>query len=48
MEKYEAVTDLEKDLPPITAMTDATVVLFFVDMAAPMTLDGTISGIQKE
>lgn len=48
LEKYEAVTDLEKDLPPITAMTDATVVLFFVDMAAPMTLDGTISGIQKE
>ncbi|MFA1818898.1 pirin family protein [Virgibacillus oceani] len=46
--KYEAVTDLEQDLPPITATKDATIVLFLVDMNAPMTLDGTISGIQNQ
>ncbi|WP_449354370.1 pirin family protein [Virgibacillus natechei] len=43
--KQEAVTDLENPLPPLRAKTDATVVLFFVDMNAPMSMDGTISGM---
>jgi len=46
--KYEAVTDLDQNLPHITANTDATVVLFLVDMDASMTLDGTISGVQNQ
>ncbi|MEH7238678.1 pirin family protein [Bacillus sp. JJ1562] len=45
--KMEAITDLEGALPPITAVTDTTVVLFFVDMKAPMSMMGTISGIGK-
>jgi len=47
LEKYEAVTDLEKDLPPITANKDAVIVLFLVDLNAPMSLDGTISGVEN-
>lgn len=45
LSKYEAATDLEENLPPITAIKDTTVVLFFVEMDVSMTLDGTISGI---
>ncbi|MBS4194283.1 pirin family protein [Lederbergia citri] len=48
IKKQEAVTDLEDPLPPITALTHTTVVLFFVDMNAPMSLDGTISGNKKK
>jgi hypothetical protein len=48
LEKYEAVTDLNQYLPPITVNKDATVVLFLVDMDVPMTLGGTISGVQNE
>ena len=40
----EAVTDLDNPLPAITAIEDTTVVLFFVDMDAAMTMSGTISG----
>ncbi len=48
LEKFEAVTDLDQKLPPVTANEDATMVLFFVDMEAAMTFDGTISGIQNQ
>ncbi|MEH7381441.1 pirin family protein [Bacillus sp. JJ1533] len=44
LKKMEAVTDIDKPLPPITAVTDSTVVLFLVDMNAPMSMMGTISG----
>ena len=47
IQKYEAVTDFEQPLPTITANKDTTVVLFFVDMDVPMTLDGTISGLKN-
>lgn len=42
--KLEALTDLEKPIPPITAVTDSTIVLFLVDMNASMSMEGTISG----
>ncbi|MEH7225422.1 pirin family protein [Bacillus sp. JJ1566] len=44
IKKMEAVTNLEETLPSITAVEDTTVVLFFVDMNAPMSMMGTISG----
>lgn len=47
IEKQEAVTDLEEPLPPVTALKDTTLVLFYVDLDAPMSLAGTISGLQK-
>jgi len=40
----EAVTDLINPLPPLLANVDTTIVLFFVDMDAPMSMEGTISG----
>jgi hypothetical protein len=46
-EKYEAVTDFERSLPEITVNKDTSLVLFFVDMHAPMALDGTISGTEN-
>ncbi|MDW0118293.1 pirin family protein [Sporosarcina thermotolerans] len=45
--KKEAVTDLEVPLPPIVANEDTTLVLFFVDMNAEMSMDGTISGLKE-
>lgn len=45
--KQEAVTDLDKPLPPIIANKDSTLVLFFVDMNASMSMAGTISGLKK-
>ena len=45
--KQEALTDLVDPLPPIVASEDSTLVLFFVDMNASMSLGGTISGIKK-
>jgi len=45
--KKEALTDLINPLPPITANEDTTIVLFFVDMNAPMSMDGTISGLKN-
>ena len=45
--KQEAVTDLVDPLPPLVANEDTTIVLFFVDMNAPMSMDGTISGSNK-
>lgn len=45
--KQEAVTDLENDLPPFTAIEDTTVVLFIVDMDAITSNSGTISGMDK-
>lgn len=42
--KKEAVTDLIHPLPSITAIEDTSIVLFFVEMDAPMSLTGTISG----
>jgi hypothetical protein len=45
--KYEAVTDLEQALPPVTATENTTLVLFYVDLHVPMALDGTISGINN-
>lgn len=44
--KQEAVTDLVNPLPSIVASQDSTIVLFFVDMNAPMSMDGTISGLK--
>lgn len=44
IQKMEAVTDLENPIQTVTAVTDTTVVLFFVDMNAPVSLMGTISG----
>ncbi|MGJ9458733.1 pirin family protein [Oceanobacillus sp. CF4.6] len=41
----EAITDLENPLPFLTANEDTTIVLFFVDMHAPMSMEGTISGL---
>ena len=45
--KREAITDLVHPLPPIIANEDTTIVLFFVDMNAQMSVDGTISGLKK-
>jgi redox-sensitive bicupin YhaK (pirin superfamily) len=45
--KQEAITDLEKPLPPLIACENSTIVLFFVDMNAPMSMEGTISGFSK-
>jgi len=44
IQKMEAVTDSENPIQTVTAVTDTTVVLFFVDMNAPVSLMGTISG----
>lgn len=44
LKKKEAITDLENLLPAITAIEDTSVVLFFVDMDAVMSMSGTISG----
>ncbi|RDW18910.1 pirin family protein [Oceanobacillus chungangensis] len=43
--RQEAVTDLENPFPPVTAITDTTLVLFQVDMNAEMSMEGTISGV---
>lgn len=48
MGKQEAVTDLVQPLPALTAIEDTTVVLFFVDLHAPMSLKGTISGMGSQ
>lgn len=45
--KQEAVTDLVNPLPKLVANEASTIVLFFVDMHAPMSMDGTISGLRK-
>lgn len=42
----EAVTDLVNPLPDLSANEDATIVLFFVEMDAQMSMDGTISGLK--
>src|SRR5699024_252894 len=41
--KQEAITDLTMPLPSISINEDSTLVLFFVDKHAPMSLNGTIS-----
>lgn len=46
IEKQEAITQ-DKRLVPLTANEDSTILLFLVDMNAPMSLAGTISGKQK-
>ncbi|TQR10345.1 pirin family protein [Psychrobacillus soli] len=46
--KQEAVTDLEKDLPGLKAQEDTTIILFAVDMDAPAFSGGTISGISMQ
>ncbi|MBP1968521.1 redox-sensitive bicupin YhaK (pirin superfamily) [Virgibacillus natechei] len=46
--KQEAVTDLVNPLPPLVANEDTTIVLFFVDRNAPMSMEGTISGLRQE
>lgn len=45
--KQEAITDLVNPLPPLVANEDSTIVLFFVDINAPMSMEGTISGLLK-
>jgi len=45
--KQEAITDLVNPLPPLIANEETTIVLFFVDMNAPMSMDGTISGLKN-
>ncbi|AXF55329.1 pirin family protein [Salicibibacter kimchii] len=47
IKRQEAVTDLETPLSSLTANADSTVVLFFVDVDAPMSMAGTISGLGK-
>jgi quercetin 2,3-dioxygenase len=47
VEKHEAVTDLVNPLPPLVANEETTIVLFFVDLDATMSMDGTISGLKK-
>ncbi|HSI67451.1 MAG TPA: pirin family protein [Planococcus sp. (in: firmicutes)] len=47
LHKQEAVTDLENHLPPLHAVKDSVLVLFFVDMDAEMSMSGTISGLGK-
>ncbi|WP_156431167.1 hypothetical protein [Bacillus sp. FJAT-29814] len=42
--KYEAVTDRENIFPAIHVNKNSTLVLFLVDMDAPMSMAGTISG----
>lgn len=42
--KQEAVTDVIHPLPSFVANEDTTIVLFFVELNAPMSMDGTISG----
>ncbi len=46
--KQEAVTDVDAPLPAFTASSDATVVLFMVDLEADMSMAGTISGMEYE
>lgn len=46
-ERFEALADMEEEMPALTAVKDATVVLFFVDMNAPMSTRGTISGLKQ-
>jgi len=45
--KQEAVTDVDNPLPPLFANEDSTIVLFFVDRNASMSMEGTISGLKK-
>ncbi|HIW32925.1 MAG TPA: pirin family protein [Candidatus Paenibacillus intestinavium] len=45
--KQEAVTDLVAPLPPVVANEDTTIVLFFVEMNAQMSMVGTISGLKN-
>lgn len=42
--KQEAVTDVVNPLPSFIANEDAAILLFYVDLNAPMSMDGTISG----
>lgn len=42
--KGDAVTDLEQALPAVRAESASTLVVFFVDRAAPASTAGTISG----
>lgn len=44
IKKKEAVSDLEEPLPSITGVADTAAVLFYVDMNAPVSMEGTISG----
>src|SRR5699024_12875536 len=46
--KQEAITDLTMPLPSISINEDSTLVLFFVDKHAPMSLNGTISGVKSK
>ncbi len=46
--KQEAVTDVDAPLPAFTASSDATVVLFMVDLEVDMSMAGTISGMEYE
>lgn len=47
LQKKDLVTDLDDNLPDITALTKTTVVLFFVDLHAEATTKGLFSGIQN-
>lgn len=40
----DAVSELDQPLPTVRNITDATLVLFLVDRAAPSSTTGTISG----
>lgn len=44
--KSGGIMDLVNPLPPLVANEDTTIVLFFVDMTAQMSMDGTISGLK--
>lgn len=48
VKKMEAIASREASLPPLTALKDTTIVLFFVNLNAPMSMAGTISGIGQK
>ncbi|SOC40032.1 hypothetical protein SAMN05877842_1079 [Ureibacillus acetophenoni] len=45
--KFEAITNIGNPLPTVTATENSTVLLFFVDMNAAMSMAGTISGLRR-
>lgn len=45
--KQEAMTDLVDSFPKLVANEDSIIVLFFVDLNAEMSMDGTISDLKE-
>ncbi len=47
VKRFEAVADVDEALPPLKALEASTVVLFLVDLDAPMSTKGTISSLRR-